>query len=147
MNRTGYEPKYFRSREIFPPEIISVFNNVNIWWLMDWRILYTADMLREKFNTRLVCNTWLWGGPSKYRGFRPVNCNVGAEFSQHRYGRALDLIPLDTTVDEIREWLLGHPFDREARYITALESTVPWLHLDCRSVLGNKSQGIFTFQP
>jgi len=140
-----YQPMYFRIEELVSPEIINTppFDSRKdlLWWLFDDRILITADRLRGRYG-RMLCNTWLWGGSTKYRGFRPSGCPVGSKWSQHKFGRALDLVPLDTGVDDIRANIINGE-DREAhKYVTAIELKVSWLHLDCRN-----NTGLLKFSP
>ena len=145
-----YFPKYFKLYEFVPaaffPKSETLSDNVRAFWLFDDRILRVADLLRERYG-KLVCNDWYWRSGSdwgitlsvqgnQYRGWRPPNCLVGSITSQHRWGRALDLTPLECTVEEIRVDIIArsksscwNPFS----FITAIEMKVPWLHIDCRN--------------
>lgn len=126
-----YIPKYFIMEELLPQEICNP-QNTNLWFLLDSRILLTADMLRGRYGPIRV-NTWHWQGTSQYRGYRPYDCQVGSHNSQHKFGRALDLIPLQADVEEIRQEIIDDPFREEFKYITAIEKDVSWLHIDCRN--------------
>lgn len=132
-----YIPKYFQPYEVVPKEIYDSFNNQGklgqVWWLFDPRILLVADRIRTRYG-KMVANTWWYGGTNHYRGFRPAGCKVGATWSQHRYGRALDLVPTETSVEEIRHDIItnGENFG----FITCVEVGVPWLHVDCRNYRG-----------
>lgn len=126
-----YIPQHFKIEELTSPDICDPLN-VHQWFLFDDRILLTADYLRRRYGA-LECNTWLWHGNYVYRGFRPWNCKTGSTNSQHKLGRALDLIPLKVTVDEIREEIIADPYREEFKFITAIESNVSWLHIDCRN--------------
>jgi hypothetical protein len=127
-----YIPKYFKIEELTPPDICNP-NDVNQWFLFDDRILWTADQLRKRYGT-LVLNTWKWGGTHTFRGFRSWACQVGSRNSQHKLGRALDIIPTaEVTVEEIRNEIIANPTREEFKFITAIESDVSWLHIDCRN--------------
>lgn len=133
-----YVPQYFGSQELVSPachaRLVARGMLGRVWTLFDWRILWAADQLRELYGP-LVCNDWQWRGEAghKQRGFRLPSTDIGAEFSQHRFGRALDLVPVQVTAAEIREDMRTHP-DREAyRHITGVEDDVSWLHIDCRN--------------
>ena len=127
-----YIPKYFKIYELVPPEVYDSTNDKDkLWFLFDDRILQIADVLREKFG-KMVCNTWWWGGNSKYRGYRPFDCKVGAKYSQHKFGRALDLVPLEAPVDKVRQYLIDN-YELYRRYVTGIELGVSWLHIDCRN--------------
>jgi hypothetical protein len=130
-----YIPDHFDIKELTPPEMgtfIQKHGEAFAWAvLFDDRLLMTLDMLRSQFGS-LVANNWASGKNCKYRGFRPPGCGVGAKYSQHRYGRAADLIPLDTAVWEIRKEILKHPDSPRYQYIGAVEMNVHWLHIDVR---------------
>jgi len=127
-----YKPKHFQPYELVPKPTFDRFKNslYRIWWLFDSRMLFTADALRDRYG-KMVANDWFWGGSNQYRGWRPWDCDVGAELSQHKFGRALDLIPVETTAEEIRRDIeKGN--DLLFKYITCIEGKVFWLHFDCR---------------
>ncbi len=144
-----YFPKFFALHELVPykiySKVITLNDKIKAFWLLDDRILRAADALRERYG-KLICNDWYWASKiatdpwsnikgHQYRGWRPQNCMVGAKLSQHKWGRALDLTPVECTAEEIRKDLIdmakgrGIPFP----YITAIEMNVSWLHIDCRS--------------
>lgn len=127
----SYIPKYFLIEEVISPDICNPIDATQ-WFMFDNRILWTADQLRAIYG-KLICNTWMWNGKHTFRGYRPWSCKVGARMSQHKLGRALDLVPMETTVDEIRDEIIANPNREEFKYITAIESDVPWLHIDCRN--------------
>lgn len=103
-----------------------------LWNVFDDRLLYSIDRIRKRFG-QMVANDWYWGGANQYRGWRPTDCDVGAELSQHKYGRAIDLKPVNVSVDDIRNIILANPFHEDFKYITCLEMGVSWLHMDVRN--------------
>jgi hypothetical protein len=131
-----YVPKYFKLQEMFPRDFYKEVHprlGDTMWALIDNRILFTADMLRERYGT-MVVNDWLWrtDNANNYRGFRPRDCTVGATFSQHRYGRALDCKFKYVKAEEVRLDIRSN--DKYAfKYITTIELDVTWLHFDCRN--------------
>ncbi len=110
------------------------------WSLLDERALKTLDRLREKFGP-ITINDWSWGGSNEYRGLREPECKIGADYSQHRFGRAFDCKFRDISADTVREYILSNP--KEFPFITSLEMNVTWLHFDVR----NHSLGILKFNP
>lgn len=129
-----YIPRHFKLVEFLPQQFFE--DNINhygdkLWLVFDQQILKAADLLREKWGP-LVANTWYHGGRHQYRGFRDPDCNVGAKLSQHRFGRALDLVPRDTTAQLIRADLKK---SYAAYRITCIEENVSWLHIDRRNHL------------
>lgn len=136
-----YIPKYFTIKELVPEEMVELPERI-LWGLFDDRMLYTADKLREQFGPA-EANNWSYVAedtPEKainhYRGFRPFDVTIGAKYSQHRFGRALDLTFKNVAAEEVRQYIIAakkaaHPKDC-AKYITAIELNVDWLHFDVR---------------
>lgn len=148
-----YEPKYFKPQEIFPWSVILAHTyspqygdtviDQKIWRLMDWRILWTMDKIRERFGPTIM-NDYLWGGKNQYRGFRSIvelveiNKDLKNKFSltsQHCFGRGADSKNPKYSAEEIREDIKKHPNLEQLQYITAVEADVDWLHVDCRSLV------------
>jgi hypothetical protein len=128
------KPKYFELYELLPQNFYINYKNLNnIWFVFDGRILETIDRLRIRYG-KLIANDWIWGGQNQYRGWRPPNCDVGAKLSQHRFGRAIDLIPKEVDVIEIIEDIKNnYESDDTFRYITCIEDNIGWLHFDVRN--------------
>ena len=78
-------------------------------------------------------NTWYWGGNNQYRGWRPWDCPVGAFLSQHKFGKAIDLVPTDVHAEEIRKDIKKDQNQNEFKYLTCIEEGVGWFHGDCRN--------------
>ena len=127
-----YIPKYFKPYELVPRIIYESLPERKIWQLFDQRVLHVADRIRERYG-KMIANTWYWGGRHQYRGWRHPGCKIGARYSQHRYGRALDLVPQQITAEEIRQDIKeGEIFI----HITCIEDEVFWLHFDVRNYAG-----------
>lgn len=129
-----YIPKYFKPYELVPRTTYELLKNKPwmIWQLFDPRTLYVGDAIRRRYG-KMVCNTWWWHGKHQARGWRSRWCKIGAMRSQHRFGRALDLVPQEVTAEEIRQDIMkGENF----RYITCIEAIVWWLHFDTRNYEG-----------
>lgn len=128
-------PHYFKLYEVMPQGDFYRWQPAygdRLWYMFDVRLLVTLDRLRRHYG-KLVANTWMWGGRHQYRGWRPMDVNVGAQLSQHKFGRAIDLIPLNTRVDKIRQDIIDDPFHEDFVHITTIEADVSWLHLDVRN--------------
>ncbi|WP_029689428.1 hypothetical protein [Thermoanaerobacter sp. A7A] len=134
-----YKCKYFKLYELVPPEIYKGEDYLKHWFIFDDRCLRAIDIIREKFG-KCVVNTWKGGGSHRYRGFRPFTCDIGAYYSQHKFGRAIDLVPLDEDVNTVRQYLI----DTKGLdgLITGIELDVDWLHIDCRNY-----NGLYLFRP
>ncbi len=135
-----YEPKYFRPEEFVPPEVFKQLGEKSLL-VMDYRILKTADTLRDTFG-KITINNWVFGGQRRYSGFRHATCVIGAVWSQHRFGRGIDALTEKCTPDEARKEILAHP--DHFPYITVMEDKVEWLHVDCRAIAGSN---IILIQP
>ena len=149
-----YVPKYFVLQEFFPKDYLDQVHSKmgeRLWLLIDNRVLWTADHLRERYGS-VIANDWLWRTnrvtskyANNYRGFRPSDCNIGAVFSQHKYGRALDCKFKHANVEEVRQEIIyNDTFD--FKYITAIEVDVPWLHFDVRNH-DKKKHGVKLIKP
>lgn len=150
-----YIPEHFTIQEMVPPTLYEqICHRGSAWaWttLFDQRLLVTMDRIRNEFG-RMEVNTWHNGGGGlmdieglKYRGFRPCSCTVGSLLSQHRFGRGVDMFPLDTEVKVVRRAILSAPNSAMWQYIGAIETDIPWLHLDTRGRIQHGQ--IMTFKP
>jgi len=141
-----YKCKHFRIEELVPQWLFEEYKKkgqiYKLWLIFDKDVLYIADRLREDYGP-MTCNNWLWGGNRTLSGFRPFDeKDTGASLSQHKFGRALDLIPKNIHPDEIRDDIInGRKVYMEK--IQCLEMNISWLHFDMRNNKGN----IVTFDP
>jgi len=129
-----YIPKYFQPYELVPRATYELLKDKpwRIWQLFDPRTLQVGDLIRIRYG-KMVANTWYWNGVCQYRGWRPPGCSVGTEYSQHCFGRAEDLVPVQCTAEEIRQDIIkGNAF----HWITCIEEGIPWLHFDTRNYKG-----------
>jgi len=137
-----YVPRHFSIKEFVHPDIYSYFGEKSIQF-MDTRILYTADQLRDLFGP-ITCNSWSWGENRKFSGLRPFDSKIGAKYSAHKYGKALDLIFRNNTAEEVRQYIKKYPRLESFKYITRIESKVSWLHID---TFTTNKEGILFFNP
>lgn len=143
-----YKPTFFRLEELVPKTVflgMAPSKRDQLWWLFDERQLRTIDALRRRFGP-MIANTWHQGGKFNFRGWRPGDCADGSRYSQHKFGRAVDLDPEKVSADEIREDILINPSREEYRFITCIEAGVPWLHTDCRN-WDRDTNGILVVHP
>lgn len=135
-------PKWFSPKEFVPPSVYRDLGD-RCLLVMRYNILKTAESLRSYFNKAMVINDWAWKGKRKYSGFRPARCRVGAKYSQHKFGAALDFNIQGMLPEEVRQAILAN--SRHFPYITAMELHTPtWVHVDARACVGN---GIELFSP
>ncbi len=125
--------KYFQSHEFLPPALYNSLSEDKRWLLLDDRLVWTADKLREMFGPA-TCNNWKDGGPYSLRGMRPFNTNTGAPYSQHKFGRGADLNFKDATPDEVRAHMKKNPTLEAYKYIRGVEEGITWFHFDVRNL-------------
>lgn len=132
----SYRPEHFGIRELVPPDVYRD-RGETAWQLLDDRALEMLDALRERFGP-ITVNTWAWGGGYTESGLRRAQTSTGAEFSQHKFGRAFDCKFDDVTPQKVSEYIQANP--EKFPYITTLENTDftqgtyrDWLHFDCRN--------------
>jgi hypothetical protein len=108
---------------------------------LDDRMIKTADVIREYFGKPVQINTWASGGDRRWSGLRDQSCTIGADISQHRYGRALDMIVCGIPAEEIRAEIIAN--QECFKYITRMEDGVSWLHIDCAPI---NHAGVYLFR-
>ena len=128
--RDIYKPTHFELRELVPPDVFKALGD-QAWILIDPRIAWTLDAIRNKFGKAITVNNWHTGGPFSQRGFRNHD-DVGAVYSQHRYGNAVDFDIEGMTAEQFRDDLKKNPNDPAYQYITACELGTNWIHIDVR---------------
>ena len=140
-------PAYFELYELVPPNIYSRYHkeSMKVWAMFDERMLITLQNLRVRYG-KIIMNDWYWEGKWKERGWRPWNTLTGAQLSQHKWGRAGDLIPVETDAETVRQDILKDPFHPDFEYITCLEMNISWLHFDVRNH-DKKHDGVLLVYP
>ena len=100
-----YKANHFKLYELLPRWFYERNKHLGdkLWLMFDDRVLWTADQLWKLYGPTVVANDWYWGGSNQYRGWRPWNCKVGANLSQHKFGRALDQKFKYATAEEVRQ--------------------------------------------
>ena len=138
-----YRPRYFSLEELVCPEIVEA-RGERAWELLDVYALVTLDQLRERFG-KMTVNDWHWDGQFKYSGLRPEGGSTGNWWSQHRFGRAFDIKPKETTPQEVHaEILKTQDKFPHLRVLEAIAATPTWVHFDTR---GHTRSGIWVVNP
>lgn len=136
-----YICKHFDIEELVPPEVYEMASKeVNLWLIFDREALIILDNLRDTYGP-LIVNDWKWGGERALSGFRPWETSTGSTFSQHKFGRAFDIIPQETSVETMRLDVLERQYTFMQR-ITGLELGISWFHFDVRN-----SDKLVSFRP
>ncbi len=124
-----YIPKYFKPEELVPPDIFEKRGDKSIE-LIDERVLFTLDRLRETFGTCTV-NNWSYGGPYSQSGLRTSDSEDYSPTSQHTFGRAMDCKFKNVPAAQVREQVIENKILYP--YITFIEDDVSWFHFDVRN--------------
>ncbi len=124
--------EHFDLREVVTPEAYAALGDKAII-LMDKRIIDVCEELRNYFDEPITINNWHSGGQYHESGLRNFDTTTGAKYSQHKYGRALDLKFTHVTPEEVRNEI-REMFDHFSKFgLTTIEqSTATWVHIDCR---------------
>lgn len=124
----------FHLEEFVPKAIFKQYQAAALWFI-DPRIITIAQTIRTNLGRAITINNWMDGGPAQFRGFRPKGCTIGAPLSQHRLGRAIDIIVAGMTNDEVFEYLQNHFAGYSELGLTTIENpafTKGWTHIDLR---------------
>jgi uncharacterized protein YcbK (DUF882 family) len=128
-----YKLRNFSVQEFVDPISFSKRGKKSIS-IMDWRMLWTADMIREYFDKPMTINNWHTGGNRKWSGIRYENCANYTPYSQHSYGRAIDFLIKGMESADVRKEIMNNPDEEAFKYITCIEDFdgMSWVHIDCR---------------
>ena len=144
------EPKIsdnFYYHELFSKGMYQKYSTSLLLKLIDFRIVNILETIRSDFNSPILVNNWFWKGSLKYRGFRPMSTDIGAKFSQHKFGRAVDFNVKNLSDDAVREFILRNEkkyYDLGLSRIENGKFTTSWIHID---LLENHQKKIIIFNP
>ena len=106
-------------------------------WFIDARLFPIVQKLRDKFGTATI-NNWHTGGNRNWSGLRTKNSRYYSIYSQHSFGRAVDIIFKNATADEVRHYILQNEKLFKSMGVGAIENGVSWVHLDLRNTNNDK---------
>jgi len=122
-----YTPRFFTIGELVCPTTYKE-RGQKAFQLFDPRVLYAADVLRDQFGACII-NNWKSGGDFKWSGLRTPMSPHYSHYSQHSFGRALDMKFRKVNAQTVRDWIVEvEPFS----FPVCLEDGVNWVHLDVR---------------
>ena len=124
----------FHLDEFIHPDYMRKFGQ-NALWFIDHRIVTIAQELRTDLGVPITINNYETGGQYKSSGLRVQSAKIGAKYSQHKYGRAIDCKFKGITIQEAFDFLMHNQvkyFNLVLTTIENIEHTPTWLHLDCR---------------
>lgn len=139
--------KFFDIKELVSKNIYEEHGDDAIKFL-DEKALEALENVREILDVGLICNNWAAGGNRTQCGYREPGTSVGVAKSQHKLGRAFDLISKKMTAKQMREKLeaneekLIHPIRIEK---WDDKGEINWLHMDVSFKKGNTKLGKIYF--
>lgn len=132
--------------EFIQPTIYKRFKGKSIWFL-DIRLIRIAQLLRDITDKPVTINNWYTGGRYKDSGLRMLSGGIGAKYSQHRYGRAIDVKVEGLTIPQLLDVIVDNEEAFRNVGLTTIEDikyTPTWMHLDVRY---SDSQDILYVRP
>jgi hypothetical protein len=124
--------KNFSVQELVPPDVYNARGDAAAQ-LIDLRIVLVAQWLREKTGQSIVINNWNSGGQYQESGLRNFDTATGAKWSQHKFGRALDLKVNGMEPEAVRQLIRDNWDTLKVIGLTTIEKDTPtWVHIDCR---------------
>lgn len=132
--------EHFDLREFVGPSVWEKWGSKAIWFI-DQRLLRVAETIRRELQKPVVINDWHVGGHYRESGLRVPGDATYKQWSQHSYGRAIDV-----KVEHVDNFeVFKHIFDNSDLYrslgVGAVEnpkSTPGWTHADLRYNSGQK---------
>lgn len=124
--------EHFDIREFVDPETYAIRGDKS-QELVDIRIVRCAELLRELTGKPVIINTWHVGKQYKESGLRLPTTSTGAKFSQHKFGRAIDVKVSGINAEEVRNIIRTNWKEFKEAGLTTIEKDTPtWVHMDCR---------------
>ena len=127
--------KNFRLQEFIDPITYKRFRASSIWF-MDSKLFNIAQEVRDLTHSPVKINDWANSGQYRESGLRNWETLTGAKYSQHKFGRAIDIKVQGWGVEDVYKLIMKH--EEKFRYLglTTIESinkTPTWIHLDTRN--------------
>jgi uncharacterized protein YcbK (DUF882 family) len=143
-----FELKNFRIEEFVPPSIFRKFG-ANSVRLLDINLLLTTQKMRDYFDASMTINNWHKpGGRFQNRAYRTPYSSVGATYSQHKMGRAIDFNVAGMTPTQVHRTIMDNQHDFLTMGVTTIEDlafTSGWTHIDTR--ITNQKENILVVKP
>ena len=96
--------KNYKLQEFISKNVFDIYGEKSVKFLCP-RLIELAQKLRDNYGA-LTINNWLYFGDRQYSGFRQEGEPYRSITSQHSFGRAIDIVPLNIDVESLREDLL-----------------------------------------
>jgi hypothetical protein len=160
MNRVRVSKDFFLD-EFIHPELYARFGTKSLLWIRP-EIIVIAQEIRNLFGKTII-NNWSANGaftPDEFlklnrkmqdgyfteSGLRLPLTSIGAKYSMHKYGCAVDLKFTDVTPQEVRDYLIKYyKLKFQPLGLTRMEDETPsWVHVD---IANTASQNLIVFKP
>ena len=131
-----YKPEHFKIQELVDRKTFEKYGE-SAWMFLNPLVLMSLEGLRLFLEFPIIVNNWTIGGKYEFSGFRSRACNIGADYSQHRFGNAFDVKCQKFTPIEIFQKIMNNQDNSLFQYITTIEDTAytpSWTHIDCRNI-------------
>lgn len=136
-----YKCKYFTIKELVHPNNLKISEDI-LWLLLDDRVLKFADRIREKYGPCYINTSQL-----ENCGLRDINLTTGAKYSQHKYGRGLDIHIMSIEKQKLTHEQKTKEYNKVRQELMKnkefdglnFENNIYWLHID----VGNRKNRLF----
>ena len=134
--------KYFGIKELVSKACYEKLGEA-AWEKFAPEIIDTIDFLREGIGLPMTVNNWQWGGTGNHRGYRWSDCIIGAKYSAHKEGKAVDISVKGWTDEQFEKWIVDHEAKLPHKIRIEVENTNTKLHIDTR--VGSDIKNKITF--
>lgn len=141
-----YKPENFIIQELVPQKVFEA-RGEKAWELLNPKMLYSIQEIREYTGNQVVLNDYAWNGNRQNQCLRTSDFYDDLSFSQHLSGSAADPLIGEMGPDESRELIIYMKKQGKLEFVTAMEDVVNWLHIDCRPCERLNEFGLFIFEP
>lgn len=123
----------FIIQEFVPRKVYEYWGDRSLWFVNPKMILF-CQWLKDQSGSIVTVNDWCFGGSYQYSGFRPFDCMIGARFSQHRLGNAIDIKVKGWEAEQVRDFIRRYfLYLNQEFYLSTIEKATPtWVHVDFR---------------
>lgn len=138
-----YKPRNFKSFELVDRKTYRALGEKCLR-LFRAETLMGIDQLRDLIGNPMMVNDWAWDGKIEWRGFRPSYCEIGATYSMHKVGSAIDFRVKGENSPEfykdLRDKIVVWKDECFLPYLSRMEDLdgMTWCHVEFDSTAGNK---------
>lgn len=138
-----YKCKHFAIHELVDKKTFETTPEWKLWVAFDDRLLKAIDYLREEIGVPVTINNWKWKGEAgrQWSGYRPPGTPYYSQYSQHSFGRAVDMLFSGIAAPEMRtkikDLINQGKMEHIATSFTFEENMkgkpISWVHMDVRN--------------